>query len=61
MITASWCITMDSSGFSNLMSIDFESQGVVDAANAGQECTRCDGSQPSQSRRRRIIDVEEEE
>lgn len=52
---------MDSSGFSNLMSIDFESQGVVDAANAGQECTRCDGSQPSQSRRKRIIDVEEEE
>ncbi|WZZ65361.1 hypothetical protein YC2023_076731 [Brassica napus] len=45
---------MDSSGFSNLMSIDFESQGVVDAANAEAERTRYDGSQPSQSRRRRI-------
>ena len=51
---------MDSGGFSNLMSIDFETQGVLDAANAEAERTRYDGSQPSQSRRRRIIDVEDE-
>ncbi|XP_048637574.1 zinc finger BED domain-containing protein RICESLEEPER 2-like [Brassica napus] len=51
---------MDSGGFSNLMSIDFETQGVLDAANAEAERTRYNGSQPSQSRRRRIIDVEDE-
>ena len=51
---------MDSGGFSNLMSIDFETHGVLDAANAEQDRTKYDGSQTSQSRRRRIIEVEEE-
>lgn len=51
---------MDSGGFPNLLSVDFETQGFIDAANAGQDRTRYDGSQASQSRRRRIIEVEEE-
>ncbi|KFK25932.1 hypothetical protein AALP_AA8G181900 [Arabis alpina] len=55
----------NSSDFNNLLSIDFESQRVVDTLNAedeqaNYEQANYDGSQPSKVSRRKVIQLEEE-